>query len=147
MKKIFIHPNQRGLRFHDCKVNPKKKLLLLPGKHPAFCPRLSPIEVFPLDAEIHSAYASVQELKTHPAFASATVSTRVGENQLALRFLNGHYRDCLGPGEHTFWRDAGRHDFFTLDLLTENGQRIYSRSPYIFQISVRGTARHIARFR
>ncbi|WP_118974180.1 slipin family protein [Taibaiella koreensis] len=54
-------------------------------------------------------------LLQHPGFAEAITINEVGDNELALFYLNGNFRSVLGPGRHFYWNSLSNYTFLKAD--------------------------------
>ncbi len=109
MKKVMINELQRGLYF----CNGKFVKLLRPGKYRTFGDRR--IEVLALDQPIASASCSLNTLLCHPEIAKETVVAEVGDQQLALHFVDGKFAEVLRKGKYAFWTAQHSHEFRMVD--------------------------------
>lgn len=109
--KITIQENQRGLLLK----NGKLVKVLLPGRYRAG--QRNRIEVLPLLEEIRCTALTFEQLRLHPALQEE-VSVEVGDDQIALHFVDGRFSGCLREGVHLFWKAAGSHTFLVEDFST-----------------------------
>ncbi len=110
MKKMIIQENQKGFLFK----NGKYVRLLCAGKYTLHSGMNA--ESLYLDAPVASAYCSVETLLTDPAVAAETVSVTVGDEQLALHYVNGQFKSALRGGKHVFWKTVDQHEFKLVEL-------------------------------
>ncbi len=135
MKTMMIQDNQRGLLFK----NGKYEKLLTPGKYYAYGGRV--IEVLEMDRPIQSARCAVDTLLSDPAIAQVTSVVEVGDEQLALHFVNGKFASVLRSGKYAFWAVTDRHDYTVVDIATpevseEVPEYIFSKIPAIYYTKI-----------
>ena len=135
MKTIMIQDNQRGLLFK----NGKYEKLLTPGKYYAYGGRV--IEVLEMDRPIQSAQCAVDTLLGDPAIAQVTSVVEVGDEQLALHFVNGKFTTVLRSGKYAFWAVTDKHDYTIVDIATpevseEVPEYIFSKIPAIYYTKI-----------
>ena len=108
MKKIIINENQRGLLFK----NGKFVKLLSAGKYRLFGG--SSVEVLPLDEDLCPENCSLETLLQNKEIAGQTAVAEVGEQEIALHFVNGKFVEALEKGKYAFWTAAQKHEFRTV---------------------------------
>ncbi len=112
MNKIIIHENQRGFLFH----NGKYVKVLTPGRYYAFGGR--EIVVSDFDQPIVCFKCTLQTLLADKYVAAHTACVEVGDQQLALHYVNGKFISVLGCGKHAFWNMTDQHEFVMVDVST-----------------------------
>lgn len=110
MKKIVINENQRGFLFKNgqyVKLLGAGKYRLLGGKE---------IEVVQLDRPIISSKCTLDSLLTDKGIADNTSVVDIGDEQLALHFVNGKFKEILRSGKYAFWNVHDTHEFKLVDI-------------------------------
>ena len=108
MKTIVINENQRGLLFK----NGKYKGLLGAGKYSLFSGRS--VQLQDISMPVSEEYRKLLENDADAAAQLAFVT--VGEQQIALHYVNGVFRGAVGEGRHAFWSVFDRHEFRLVDI-------------------------------
>lgn len=108
--KTVITENQRGFLFQ----NGRLVKLLGPGAYHTFGGR--GIEVVNMDQAVHSDSCDLENLLQNPAVAGQTVTVGVSDEQLAVHFVNGNYKECLTAGKYAFWSVSEKHTFLMADI-------------------------------
>ena len=108
--KTVINENQKGFHFK----NGKYVGVLDAGKYRTFGQNV--IETFYLDDPVSSMRCSLETLLSDPAVASRTASVEVGDEQLALHYVNGIFSGVLPRGKHAYWTVTDRHEFTLVDI-------------------------------
>ncbi|MBQ7380248.1 MAG: slipin family protein [Clostridia bacterium] len=135
MNKIIIHENQRGFLFK----NGKYVKVLTPGKYYVFGGR--EIVVSDFDHPIVCFKCTLQTLLADKNVASHTACVEVGDQQLALHYVNGKFNSVLGLGKHAFWNFVDQHDFVMVDISTpvvdeSVPEYIFSKIPQVFYTKI-----------
>lgn len=112
MKKIIINENQKGLLFK----NGKYIKLLGAGCHRIFSSGI--IEVLENDRPLESQRISLDALLCDSEIAECVSVVEVGDEELALHFVNGKFDSVLSCGKYAFWKDSGNHEYKTVDIST-----------------------------
>lgn len=131
--KTIINENMRGLFFK----NGKFKKILMPGKHRESDAFGTHIELQRIDEELTSDSVSLERLLEDEAIRSQTVTVEVGDRELALRFVNGRFKEALRNGKHAFFTACGKQDFTITDIstpevLTDIPEYIFAKLPREF---------------
>ena len=95
--KVIINENQKGFLFK----NNKFTRLLESGNHHIF--GNNDIEVVSLDQPIHSENCSLDILLKDPELQAQASVVEVKDEQLALHFINGAFKECLTTGKYAYW--------------------------------------------
>ena len=135
MRKIIIHENQKGFLFK----NGKYIKLLDAGKYHLFGDR--EIELSGLGQHIVSSRCSLETLLADQAVAERVTVVEVGDEELALHYVNGKFASVLGFGKHAFWSVVDRHEFKIVDISTPEVDAsipsyIFSKIPRIYYTKV-----------
>lgn len=104
MKKI-VNENQRGLLFS----NGKFVKMLKAGKYYTLGGRY--IHVVSLDAPLPCDLCPIETFLQNSDIAAETTTVEVEDEQLALHFVNGKFKEALKPGKYAFWTAVDRHQF------------------------------------
>ncbi len=110
MKKIIINENQKGLLFK----NGKYVKLLDAGKYHLYGGRQ--ILIQPVDHALTCPLCAIEPLLRDEALKRQVERVEVGDEQLALHFVNGKFDGILPRGEYLFWKAGGTHEFRTVDI-------------------------------
>lgn len=111
MKKI-INENQRGFLFK----NGKYVKMLTAGKYCVYGGKR--IEVSDMAEPIFSSRCSLDVLLNDKAVAKDVSIIEVGDEQLALHFVNGKFDSVLSCGKHAFWSVIDKHEYKIVDIST-----------------------------
>ncbi len=135
MKKVLIHENQRGLLFK----NGKYIKLLSPGRYFTYGGRK--IEVLHINQAMTSEYCTVETLLQDPMIATSASVVEVGDQHLALHYINGQFDSVLPQGKHAFWSIQDRHEFKLVDISNpevseEIPEYIFTKVPKIYYTQV-----------
>ncbi len=112
MKKIIINENQRGFLFK----NGKYIKLLGAGKYYVFGDRT--IALSELNRPIECAKCSLETLLADKNISENAAVVEVGDEELALHYVNGKFSDVLSEGKYAFWSMTERHEFKLVDIST-----------------------------
>ncbi len=112
MKTMIINENQKGFLFKDGKY----VKVLDAGKYHLFGKRW--VEIIYLDQPIRSNKCSLETLLADTAFADRVTVVEVGDEELALHYVNGKFASVLLSGKHAFWTVTDQHDFKIVDIST-----------------------------
>ncbi len=135
MPKIIIHENQKGLLFK----NGQYKKLLGAGKYHVYGDRQ--ILIQPLDQPIICRFCGVRELLRDEVLKAQVEQVEVGDEQLALHFVDGMFNSVLSQGEHLFWKAAGTHEFRIADISTPEvdpaiPEYLFNKLPSLYYVKV-----------
>jgi len=125
MKKIIINENMRGFLFK----NGKYIKTLGAGRYMLF--GSDSVELSELGQPISCKKCSLETLLADKEVADKVAVVEVGDEELALHYVNGRFSSVLTEGKHAFWAVTDRHEFKTVDISepTVDG----SVPEYIFQ--------------
>lgn len=112
MKRIIINENQKGFLFHKG-VYTK---LLSAGQYRTT--KNKQIEVVVIDQPVLSAYCPIETLLADDAVKNSVTTVEVGDQQLALHFVDGNYCTILRRGKYAFWNNVHEHTFTLVDVST-----------------------------
>lgn len=110
MQKVVINENERGLLF----INGRFTKVLNAGKYYVFGGR--EIEVVSLEDEISSKKCSLEILLESDQIKEQAAVVEIGDDQLALHYIDGHFSNALQRGKHAYWNAASRHEFRLVDI-------------------------------
>ena len=112
MKKIIISETQKGFLLK----NGKYVKMLGPGKYYAFGGR----EIFPCDVEgkIFCDKCPLETLLADENVAKAVSCVEIGDEELALHYVNGKFSSVLRHGKYAFWSVVDQHEFKIVDIST-----------------------------
>ncbi len=108
--KTIINENQRGLLFK----NGKLVKLLGAGKHYTFGD--GQIEILSITEPVHSENCTLETLLKNEDIAACTQSIEVSDSEIALRFTDGIFAECLKRGRYAFWNIDKQHTFKVIDI-------------------------------
>lgn len=112
MKKIIINENQRGFLFK----NGKYVKMLTAGNYYTYGGK--EIEVVKLDDPIISDKCTLDTLLNDKELATAVSVIEVGDEKLALHFINGKFDSILKRGKYAFWSINDKHEYKIVDIST-----------------------------
>lgn len=135
MKKIIINENQKGFLFK----NGKYIKMLDAGKYSEFGGK--EIEISELDRSIVSDRCTLDTLLSDKEVASKVSVAEVGDEQLALHFVNGKFASVLRHGKYAFWAVADKHEYKMIDISTPEVDKsvpeyIFSKIPSMYYVKV-----------
>lgn len=110
MKKVIINDKQKGLLFK----NGKYVKLLAAGKYHVFGER--DVEILSTDGMVVSSSCPLDTLLEDPEIAQLTSVIDVGDQQLALHFIDGKFAHALRKGKYAFWNVQQTHEFQMVDI-------------------------------
>ena len=110
MKKMILNENQKGFLFK----NGKYVKLLNAGKYRLFGGRS--IEVSYLDQPIVSTKCALDTLLRDKEIAGQVAVVEVGDEELALHYVNGKISSVLRQGKYAFWSVLDKHEFKLVDI-------------------------------
>lgn len=112
MKKMIINENQKGFLFK----NGKYIKMLDAGKYYLFGGR--DIEISNLEQPISSGRCSIETLLADKNVADKVAVIEVGDEELALHYVNGKFSSVIHHGKHAFWSVVDRHEFKIVNIST-----------------------------
>lgn len=112
MRKMIINENQKGFLFK----NGKYIKMLDAGKYSLFGGKK--IEISELDQPITCGRCSLETLLADKSVADCTTVVEVGDEELALHYVNGKFSSVLSRGKYAFWSVADQHEFKMVDIST-----------------------------
>ena len=135
MKKIIINENQKGFLFK----NGRYIKMLDAGKYYLFGGR--DIEISSLDAPIKSARSSLEALLADKKVAANVAVVEVGDQELALHYVNGKLSSVLPHGKYAFWSVVDSHEFKIADISTPNvdesiPEYVFHKIPQLWYVKV-----------
>ena len=111
MTTVIINENQNGLLFK----NGKYQKTVGAGKYRLFGGRT--MEILEQGKIIDSKYCALDTLLAHPDFAKLVSTVEVGDEQIALHFVNGSFRCAIArPGKYAFRNGGDTHEFRMVDI-------------------------------
>ena len=126
MRKVIINENQRGFLFK----NGKYVKTLCPGKY--YANGTKEIEISNLDMPVDPHRCSVDTLLTDKTVAACVSVADVGDEQVALHFVNGKFNSVLTHGKYMFWSVQDKHEYKMIDIsVTEADESV---PEYIFSM-------------
>ncbi len=78
------------------------------------------IEVCNTENPIISRKCSLETLLADKNVADRAAVVEVGDEELALHYVNGKFVSVLASGKHAFWTERDRHEFKSVDISTPN---------------------------
>ena len=124
MKKIIINESQKGFLFK----NGKYVRLLGAGKYRLFGD--AEVEICDLQQPIACTRCSLEQLLADPCVAERVAVVEVGDEQLALHYVDGKFSSVLRHGKHAFWSVVNRHEFRPVDISTPEVDESFPK--YVF---------------
>ena len=112
MKTMIIHESQKGFLFK----NGKYMKLLDAGKYHLFGGK--EIEIVGLDQSIACSKCALETLLADKSVAERVTVVEVGDEELALHYVNGRFSSVLRQGRHAFWSVVDQHEFKIVDIST-----------------------------
>ncbi len=134
-RKRIIDENQRGFLFNSGKY----QKMLTPGKYYLFGDR--DIEIVFLDQPLNLGRISLESLLADKAVADSVSVVEVGDEELALHFINGKFSSVLRHGKHAFWSVVDQHEFKIVNISTPEVSEdvptyIFSKIPQMYYTKV-----------
>ena len=131
MKKIIINENQKGFLFK----NGKYIKLLDAGKYHQYGDR--EILISDLNQPVICPKCALEILLADKAVTEQVAVVEVGDEELALHYINGKFSSVLHRGKYAFWSVVNRHEFKMVDISTpvvdeSIPAHIFSKIPQIF---------------
>ena len=111
-KKIIISENQRGFLFR----NGKYVKTLDAGKYSLFGGK--EVEISSLDQEIFTQRCHLDTVLADKSLADKLSVIEVGDEELALHYVDGKLMSVLRHGKHAFWSIVHKHEFRLVDIST-----------------------------
>ena len=135
MKTMIINENQKGFLFK----NGKYIKLLDAGKH-----HLSggkEIEISNLDQPIACGKCALETLLADKRVTECVTVVEVGDEELALHYVNGKFSSVLRHGKYAFWSTVDQHEFKLVDISTPTVDAsipvyIFSKIPQIYYTKI-----------
>lgn len=110
MTKVIINDNERGLLFK----NGKFVRFLDPGKYREFGDK--EIEVRRVESPVYSDKCSINDLMADPTFNERLTVVEVGDEKIAVQYVNGRFSSVLPRGKYAFWNTADVLEFKFIDI-------------------------------
>jgi len=135
MRKMIINEKQKGFLFK----NGKYIKMLEAGKYFLFGGR--EIEVSDTENPITCSRCTLETLLADKDVAARAAVVEVGDEEIALHYVNGKFASVLGNGKHAFWSDMDRHEFRIVDISTPNVDEsvpayIFSKIPSFYYTKI-----------
>ncbi len=135
MKKTIINENQKGFLFK----NGKYIKLLDAGKYYLFGGK--EIEISDLEQPITCGRCPLETLLADKSIARQVAVVEVGDEELALHYVNGKFSSVLRHGKYAFWSVMDRHEFKRVDISNPTVDEsipayIFSKIPQIFYTKI-----------
>ena len=111
-KSVIIYENQKGILYK----NGKLKGIVGAGKHCLLFGK--EIEVCNLTDEITLKKCSLTALLSDESARAQIATVDVGDEEIALHFVNGRFASILRQGKHAFWAVEDKHEFTLVDIST-----------------------------
>ena len=112
MTTMIINENQKGFLFK----NGKYIKLLDAGKYRLFGGK--EIEISNLEQPVVCSMCSLETLLADKNVADRVAVAEVGDQELALHYVNGKFSSVLYRGKHAFWSVTNQHEFKIVDIST-----------------------------
>ncbi len=110
MRSIIINENRKGFLFK----NGKFIKLLGAGKYIVSGAKV--IEISELDQPITCSRCSLETLLADKSVTDSAAVVDVGDEEIALHYVNGRFSSVLCQGKHAFWSVVDRHEFKIVDI-------------------------------
>ena len=135
MKKIIINEKQKGFLFK----NGKYTRTLDAGKYYLFGSK--EIEISDLEEPIVSSKCVLETLLADKSLAERVAVVDVGDEELALHYINGKFSSVLRHGKYAFWSVVDQHEFKIVDISTpvvdeSISEYIFSKIPQIYYTKI-----------
>ena len=135
MKTVIINENQKGFLFK----NGKYIKMLDAGKYYLFGGRT--VATVYTENPIILSDCSIETLLKDKRVSDNAVVVEVGDEQLALHYVNGKFSSVLPRGKYAFWSFEDSHEFKLVDISTPNvdesiPEYIFSKIPQFTYIKV-----------
>jgi len=112
MKKIMISENQKGLLFQ----NGKYLRFVEAGKYYLFGGR--EMEILDIEMPLFSEKCRLEHLLADEKLKNQLATLTVGDEEYAIHYVDGQFKEILESGRYAFWKDAGEHTFQMTDVST-----------------------------
>jgi regulator of protease activity HflC (stomatin/prohibitin superfamily) len=131
MKTTIINENQKGLLFK----NGKYIKLLDAGKYYLFGGRT--VETHDLKQSLVPSTCDLETLLADKTIADSVAVVEVGDEELALHYVNGRFSSALRHGKYAFWSIADSHEFKIVDISSPMVDKsvpeyIFSKLPQLY---------------
>lgn len=135
MKKVIINEKQKGFLFK----NGKYVKALDAGKYRLFGGR--EIEISDIELPIACDRCPLDTLLADKAVVDRVSVVEVGDEELALHYVNGKFASILCHGKYAFWSIADRHEFQMVDISSpEVGdsvpEYVFSKIPHLYYTKI-----------
>ena len=110
MKKIIVSEKERGFLFR----NGKYIKMLAAGKYYLFGD--SEIEKVELSRPVVCSKCELETLLADSAVADCVSVIEIGDEQIALHYINGKFDNILRRGKHAFWSVNDVHEYRLVDI-------------------------------
>ncbi len=133
--KTVITEGQRGLKFK----NGKFVKMLAPGKYITFGD--TDIEVLDLEHGVNTLFCTLNVLLENKELANEVTTVEVGDNELALHYVDGKFNGVIKSGKYAFWKAFGEHKFTFVDITTPDvsediPEYIFGKIPAVYYTRV-----------
>ncbi|MBQ2881656.1 MAG: slipin family protein [Clostridia bacterium] len=105
MKTVVINENQKGFLFK----NGKYIKLLNAGKHILFGGK--EIELSDMEQTLNCKKCSLETLLADKEVSDRVTVVEVGDEEIALHYVNGKFSSVLHRGKYAFWSTVNKHEF------------------------------------
>ena len=135
MKKMIINENQKGFLFK----NGKYIKMLDAGKYYLFGGK--EIEISNMEQPIVCSKCALETLLADKAISDRVAVVEVGDEELALHYVNGKFSSVLRHGKYAFWSVVDQHEFKIVDISTPTvdesiPEYIFSKIPQIYYTKI-----------
>ena len=135
MKKVIINETQKGFLFK----NGRYVRLLDAGKYRLFGD--AEIVISDLEQPIGCSRCALETLLADEAVARRVAVVEVGDEELALHYVNGRFSSVLRHGKYAFWSVVDQHEFKTVDASTPDVDEsipayIFSKIPQVYYTKI-----------
>lgn len=110
--KHTVQNDQRGFLYRDGNF----EKLLPPGKYSVWAMRKEKLDIKTVGGQINVTAAQRAQFLEDDLFASETIGLDVGDNELALWYVDGRIKGTLGAGSYRFWNVFEKNTFRVLDM-------------------------------
>lgn len=110
MKKIIVNEKQRGILFK----NGKLQKLLTPGRYFMFGD--SEVELLDITKLVSSSRCTLMQLLQNDEIKKEVSVVEVGDQKLALHYVDGKFAMVLPHGMYAFWAMNEKHEFKIIDI-------------------------------
>lgn len=135
MKKVIINENQKGFLFK----NGKYEKTLDAGKYRLFGDK--EIEISDIEQPITCDRCPLETLLADSAVTDRVSVVEVGDEELALHYVNGKFASLLRHGKYAFWSIADRHEFKIIDISSPEvddcvPEYVFSKIPQLYYTKI-----------